>query len=59
MKKYLVYSQVVFRVEAEDENEAREIAAKKFQEIEKAGKEAGVKVENARIADEQSGYFLK
>ena len=57
--KYLVYASLQFRVEADDENAAKEVASKHFEEFEKLGEKLNAKVENARVADESSGYFLR
>lgn len=52
--KYKIYAQLSFDIEAEDENKAKELASEKLKEIE--GRD--LKVENAKVADEKSGYFL-
>jgi len=53
--RFIIQAQVNIECEAEDLKKAEEEAAKKFQEIEKLG----VKVENARFVDKNSGYFLR
>lgn len=52
--KYLIHFQVVLEVEAENENEAKKKSSEQFEKLE----EKGYKVENAKVADKNSGYFI-
>ena len=52
--QYIIQAQINIEIEAENTEKAKEGVSKKFQEIEKLG----AKVENAKVVDKNSGYFL-
>lgn len=52
---FIIQSQLTFEVEAETAEEAKKVAVKKIEEIEKLG----VVVKEARVVDKASGYFVQ
>ena len=58
--RYLIYVQCSFEIDGEDEIKAKEAAEPLLKQLEEKSKELGIsfRVENARIADKKTGYFL-
>ena len=52
--RFIIQSQLTFDVEAENAEQAKEIAGKKMGELEKLD----VVIKEARVVDKASGYFV-
>lgn len=64
MPKYIVYAKLSFEVEADKDGKkepeviAKELAVEKIGKLVEAYKEDSLKVEEAKLADKASGYFV-
>ena len=59
MEQYQIYAQIVFDLEAKDEDEAKKLASEKFRIIVESAKDLNISVSDAKVAHKRSGYFIK